>query len=378
MSFTGTPPSSIAISGGTFNNGSYQTQGTPTTSYVKYNLYNSSNVSHGSGYSDIYFSIVSGNLHLTVQDATDNDTVYEPHTFVATGGASSSGVATGQVTAGDDYDLYNQSTFMGTITIPTQLSTGPTVTSITEDTIYVPTDSVAVTDFTLTKNTSSYATSNISLTGPTTMTNSGARGYLYDLVSNVSHDSGVYDFTINSKSFVKFRYNDDWTSSPTSGRSSNSTRILNVLGKIPTTTVLTATGPTLPSNNGADQLFEIIRTNRFIEYGIGTSYNGSYQDAPAERVAFVVDQGTTDIQGYFYYYNSDDLANTYQESTKFVIGAQQTITWAGANTVSSGHNGNLALSVTDWVYNNEPEGDGYGTPTHVSAYTAKGNSRNFW
>ena len=141
---------------------------------------------------------------------------------------------------------------------------------------------------------------------------------------------------------------------------------------------MTATGPTLPSNNGPDQLWNIVRSNWFIEYAIGPSYNGNYPDAPDERVAFVIKQTGTDIVSYFYYYNAASISNTYIESTPVQIGSVQTHTWAVPLTVSSGSFGALELSVTDWVYSAEPEGDGYTPPTYTPAFTAKGVSRNFW
>ena len=108
----------------------------------------------------------------------------------------------------------------------------PTVTSITEDTIFVPSDTVSNTDFTLLKNGSAYANTNITLTGPGVQPPSDARGYTYSLTYN---GTALYSRTIDSKSFHDLYYDDSWTSSPTSSRSTNSSRILAVLGTIPST-----------------------------------------------------------------------------------------------------------------------------------------------
>ena len=120
MSFTATPPNTFSLSGGAFN-GYFQIKQppAPTSSYVKYDLYNT-NGTLANAQNAIYFHIVSGNLRLNVQDAADTDTNYEPYTFSAAG--SSTQVPAGQVTAGNQYDLFNYGTHMGRITVPTELA----------------------------------------------------------------------------------------------------------------------------------------------------------------------------------------------------------------------------------------------------------------
>ena len=143
MSFTATPPNTIALSGGAFS-GYYGVQGTPTTSYVKYKLYNSNGTQYGSGFSAIYFHIVSGNLELNVQDPNDNDTTYEPYTYAAAG--TQNFVASGQVTAGNGYDLFNGGTHMGRITCPTELAVASSTVHRTGT--FVPPATIYCTDTT--------------------------------------------------------------------------------------------------------------------------------------------------------------------------------------------------------------------------------------
>ena len=100
---------------------------------------------------------------------------------------------------------------------------GPTVTSITAGYI-VTDDTVSNTDFTLLKNDSAYANTNISLTAATITLPSDAQvaGYTY----NITYDgTAVYSRTIDSSSYHEFYWDNSWTSSPTSGRSTNSNRI---------------------------------------------------------------------------------------------------------------------------------------------------------
>ena len=168
---------------------------------------------------------------------------------------------------------------------------------------------------------------------------------------STTHDTALYEFTIDSKSYISLIYDDSWTSSATSGRSTNSSRILNVLARIPSTTSMTIT-----NDLAADNLnwYEIKRTTRNFVYAIGSSWDNTYQNAPNERFGFFVTQKNNEIVGLFYYYKKDDVTGTYEESSTFEIGAQQTMTWTTQG---------LTVNLTDWIYEDEPEGDGYTAPS---------------
>jgi hypothetical protein len=209
---------------------------------------------------------------------------------------------------------------------------GPTVSSITADTIFVPSDNVSNTDFTLLKNGSAYANTNISLTGPSAQPPSDARGYTYTLTYT---GTAFYTRTVDSKTYSDFYYDNSWTSSPTSGRSTNSNRILNVIGTIPAGTAITS-DITLVLSSFSD---------RHIHYG---NYD-TILSGPTKQYGFYVTGNASDVVGYFYYYPTGFIGSV-QYSSPFTIGDQATMSFtAGGHTVN----------LIDWIYSNEPEGSGY-------------------
>lgn len=230
-------------------------------------------------------------------------------------------------------------------TKPSSVVSGPTVTSITATTIFVPSDTVSNTDFTLLKNGSAYANTNISLTGPGAQPPSDARGYTYALTYN---GTAIYSRTIDSKSFHDLYYDDSWTSSPTSGRSTNSNRILNIIGTIPNTanfTVPTVVGQTI----GTRTFHDLNRSMRIVlTYPAGSTHTQF-------KCYFHVSEISGDIKGKF---ESHTLGVTvFDESSLFTIGAQQTM--SHTFTINGS---NITISVDDWVYSDQPEGDGYVAP----------------
>lgn len=227
-------------------------------------------------------------------------------------------------------------------------STGPTITSITATKIFVPSDTVSNTDFTLLKDGSAYANTNIAIGVSASNLNgnagpqppSDARGYAYALTYN---GTAWYSRTIDSKSFHSFYYDDSWTSSPNSGRSTNSNRILNVIGTIPTGTAITSDITLVLSDFG----------DRFLHYG---NYD-NILSSPTKQYGFYVTGNASDVVGYFYYYPTG-FVGSVQYSSPFTIGAQETMSFtAGGHTVS----------IIDWIYDNEPEGDGYVAPVTTTS-----------
>jgi hypothetical protein len=229
-------------------------------------------------------------------------------------------------------------------------ASGPTVTSITDDTIFVPSDTVSNTDFTLLKNGSAYANTNISLTGPGPQPPSDARGYAYSLTYN---GTAIYSRTIDSKSFHDLYYDDSWTSSPTSSRSTNTNRILNIIGTIPNTanfTVPTVVGQTI----GTRTFHDLNRSMRIVlTYPAGSTHTQF-------KCYFHVSEISGDIKGKF---ESHTLGVTvFDESSLFTIGAQQTM--SHTFTINGS---NITISVDDWVYSDQPEGDGYVAPVTTTS-----------
>ena len=251
--------------------------------------------------------------------------------------------------------LWNTSTqFLGKFQNPFYDSTwtpGPTVTSITSGYI-VTDDTVSNTDFTLLKNGSAYANTNISLTAATITLPSDATvaGYTYSLTYN---GTALYSRTIDSKSFHDLYYDDSWTSSPTSSRSTNSNRILAVLGTLPITanfTVPTYVGQTI----GTRTFHDLNRSMRVIlTYPAGSTHTQF-------NCYFHVSEINNEIKGKF---QSHTLGVTvFQESPFFTIGAQQTM--SHTFTINGS---NITISVNDWVYSDEPEGDGYVAPVTTTS-----------
>ena len=222
-------------------------------------------------------------------------------------------------------------------------SPGPTVTSITNNTIFVPSDTIAVTDFTLKKDTTAYTatTSNLTLTGPTVY--EGSRFYNYSISLD---ESGVYERTIDSKTYAEFEYDNSWesdVSGAASGRNTNSTRILNVLGSLPSN---------LTVNNVPSGFTKTAHTTRKIIYKKTGANAGSY-----EQYTGYVRGTSNDIKFRWIYFTLSNYTTTVYHEADYSIGAQENIVFAPFGAGVAGQ-----INHTDWVYEDEPEGDGY-TPT---------------
>ena len=353
MSWTTTPSSSISVSGWNYNYNSFRT--TPTTTAARFALHDSGNNTLGNTH-DIEFRIENGNLILDVNPSTSGVSA-NPNAFTHQPplGALSAQVSSAQVNVGDTIKLYTSigGAYNGSFVVSSEFNitqSGPTVTSITADKIFVPSDTVTNTDFTLLKNGSAYANTNISLTGPGPQPPSDARGYTYSLTYN---GTALYSRTIDSKSFHDLEYDDSWTSSPTSSRSTNSSRILAVLGTLPTTanfTVPTVVGQTI----GTRTFHDLNRSMRVIlTYPAGSTQTQFI-------CYFHVSEINNEIKGKFQSHTLGVFV--FDESPFFTIGAQQTM----SHTFTI-NNSNITISVNDWVYSDEPEGDGYVAPVTTTS-----------
>ena len=305
--------------------------------------------------SKLYYSVwISNNWNSPISDNSiyvdtttnvwyDGSTSGSPHTITQTNTGSN-----------DTVSLLQNGTTVFQFLLPdiSTYSSGPTVTSITDDTIFVPSDTVSNTDFTLLKNGSAYANTNISLTGPGAQPPSDARGYTYSLTYDGTAD---YTATIDSKSYGEFFYDDSWTSDVSdaaSNRQTTSNRILNVLSTIPQTATIKSGSNSVTSvfsNNGR----VLTHTYTADLSSISLSANTTIE------IIFFVEQrlinNEQEIVGVFYEKRSaDGLINYWQSSPVYIIGNQATMTRTqylmGVTTT---------FSVTDWVYEEEPEGDGY-------------------
>jgi hypothetical protein len=209
-----------------------------------------------------------------------------------------------------DYIHGSPNRFRFNITNDMLWPTGPTVTSITDDKIFVPSDTVTNTDFTLLKNGSAYANTNISVTLGNFDPVDQPRFYDYSLTYN---GTALYSRTIDSKSFHDLYYDDSWTSSPTSGRSTNSSRILAVLGTLPITanfTVPTVVGQTI----GTRTFHDLNRSMRVIlTYPAGSTHTQFI-------CYFHVSEINNEIKGKFQSHTLD--VTVFDESPFFIIGAQ--------------------------------------------------------
>ena len=239
------------------------------------------------------------------------------------------------------------------------ISSGPTVTSITSAYI-VTNDTVTNTDFTLLKNGSAYANTNISLTAATITLPSDAQvaGYTYTITYN---GTGVYSRTVDSLSHHAFYWDNSWTSSPSSGRNPNSSsnRILNVLATIPSYITI-GTGSDLNGNpNPLTTVFNNV--NRVITYTQTATINGVSNEI---YINFALDQksinGQLEVIGTFY---ESRAVDGYQNvSQDYIIGAQQTMTYTQSLLGDS-----IEYYVSDWVYSDEIEGDGYVAPVTTTS-----------
>lgn len=340
------PPSTYTITGP--SSGGY---------YPDYNIiYDSTRQSgskyyYGLGTSSIFtgytFYYDASNNTWNDDDAGGAASTADPDSFTY----STTTLANGTVVTAHGSTSGNNADFVFTMS---GIVTGPTVSSITEDTIFVPSDTVSNTDFTLLKNGSAYANTNISLTGPGAQPPSDARGYAYSLISTATHETGNYNFTIDSKSITNFHYDDSWTSSPSSSRSPSSDRILNVLAAIPLTTYINGSGAGATNTTR----FPSGRRIRVVTpiYANGVHTENFFLD-------FAVSQkdinGTSEIVGTFYEVKEDANGDnaTFNQSSDYVIGDNATMTYTRTLFGDT-----IVYTVVDWVYSDEPEGDGYFAP----------------
>lgn len=368
--------SSITFTGGTFgptsntsNDYGLDTQQDTSTARFFELRYNGQFVSQGANgpRKGIEFRLETNGDTVIYLESSNNDLT--PYSFDSSSIVNSKVIKSSTVDlSGQGISLYNGSTADIVFNITTDMfwtassgGSGPSVTSINQDTIIVPTDTVTVTDFTLLKDGTSYTptTSNLNLTGPTVA--DGTRLYNYSLTLD---GSGAYSRTIDNKSFTAFHYDGSWesnTSGPASGRGTNSTTVLNVLGAIPPSTVMDF------GNNGSGWSIDI-RTTRHLLYRETLSGSGNY------NIFGIYIQGTSDdVEAVLYYRQERSyvVINSYKET--YSIGKQETMTLSPSTAGNT-----FTVSVDDWVYFTDL-GVAYDHGLdHVSAYTAKGCSRNFW
>lgn len=335
---TWSPPNSISTTG-------EWSQGLFKTSY-----------SHSTRTEYSAFSATNTGNHKLQFDTSDNkwydNTSGEPSSFSKNNGS----VVTDPSTLGtwinntDTMQCYTSGTLRFAFTM-TGWSTGPTVTSITDDTVVTP-DTISNTDFTLLKNGTAYANSNISVTLGTFDPVDTPRFYDYTLTYD---GTAYYHRTIDSKSYEEFYYDDSWTSSPSSGRSNSSTRILNVLSTIPSTAVIKGNG---------NPLTTVFQDNSRVMYhtysatisGVATTiYIHFYSDNKSVN-------GNSEITGQFIETRRTATSRVYYESPTYIIGAQASMTYTqnilGVTTT---------FSVKDWVHSDEIEGDGYPPPVSTTS-----------
>ena len=228
-------------------------------------------------------------------------------------------------------------------------TSGPNVTSITATKVIVPSDTVSNTDFTLLKNGSAYANTNISVTLGNFDPVDENRFYDYGLITTTNHDTGHYKFTIDSKSITNYHYDDSWTSNVSgaaSSRQTTSSRILNVLGTIPSATIING----IPSTG-----YTIDRRQRSIVYVPTTFYVNGVAAIRTIYYGLFISGTTTNIKATLSIYNHVTLDWV---TADFNVGNQQTMTLTS---------GIYSINVTDWVYSDQPEGDGYMAPVSTSS-----------
>lgn len=270
----------------------------------------------------------------------------------------------------------------GVIPTSAPAGSGPTVTSLTYTSgtsgTILTSDTVSVSDWGATKNDSSFtlSSSNFSLTGPTTIPPSDGTGYYWTLTPN---GTAVYKVNIDGKVLDFTYYDTSWLSSASSSRTTNSTRVLNVLSSIPSTSDMykkNYNGSFWLNAFNLNQLTKITHPQH-IYYKISTATSTSGVSL-REHYGFRIRQAGSDIKGYFYVYKyrTDTPYNDmYIESSYFTIGAQEEMSWTVTDSMDtfllSGNQ--YKLSLHDWVYTNHPEGDNYTPPVRRGKV-----SHNFW
>ena len=155
-------------------------------------------------------------------------------------------------------------------------------------------------------------------------------------------------------------YDDSWTSSPSSGRSTNSNRILNVLGTIPVNTSI---------ENGGNSLTSVSSNNaRTLKYTYTEDLSSINLSANTTiDIIFFVEQrlinNAQEIVGVFYEIRTaDSIINFWSASSAYIIGNQETMSYT-QNLMGVA----TTFSVQDWIYSDQPEGDGYVAPVSTTS-----------
>lgn len=230
---------------------------------------------------------------------------------------------------------------------------GPTVTSHTEG-IVITNDTITSSDFTWLKNGTAYSPTNMTLISSNTIGTNNDTGYIYDFNKN---GTGLYTTTIDSKAVHTLYYDSSWTIGNVSGiaslRNTTSTRVLNILGKMPSYVNFN-----LSTNwNIGTRTFH--NNNRYMKMNL--SKLGSNASPTTDlNVYFIVSENASNIRGQFAGYSYPDLE--YYVSPYFIIGAQQTM--SHTFTIDGT---DQQIDVPDWIYEAEPEGDGYVAPVTTAS-----------
>ena len=235
-------------------------------------------------------------------------------------------------------------------TVASWISSGPTVTSHTDSAIVTTsTDTSAIgSAFTFFKNGSSYSPSNLSLEASNTIGTNNDTGYIYDFNKT---DTAMYTATIDSKSVDYFSYNDSWTSDVSgaaAGRNTTSTRILHVLGKIPTDTIMSWDGST-------SLVKDTVSSDRYIRWY--SSNGGATGTDRNQNFGLYVTGNSNDVVAIFFYY-PEGFGSNITYSSPFSVGNQATMSYTA---------GNRTVTVQDWVYSDEVEGSNYTAPVSTAS-----------
>lgn len=412
--FTGTPPSVISITAGGWSGGSaqYDLQSSTTTE-ARYNL------APWPGDYDIVFSIdqSTGDLVLDVQDPNDTQQQYDPYKFsIGASSAHTSGVASGPVQAGDTIRLWTSSAEQARIVVHANLAvtgwssgggssnvtvTGITwlsnqqqysdgVTTIIPDGEFVTNDTITASDCTLYKDFQSYANSNITIVN--------------DKFQITKSGTGMYSISVGGYSDTLSYVDESWLAtigSNSSSRTTNSTRIRDILAKIPDdikfhrligvyspidTGVAQARGPyTLYWKQFDDLGWTKSKTDTSISYRfkyLNTNPNNTsawYTDPYTETHMFEVREMSGEIKCRFTRYkwfndlslNNGNPAAHVLHSSWMEVGANSWKQWVWSYDAGETRHGvsnydpwlvdeRFWVKVSDWVYYEEPEGDDEG------------------
>ena len=245
---------------------------------------------------------------------------------------------------------------VGVFTNPFYVASGPTVTShywvdLTSNAVVKTSDTIQYSDFTFLKGYNSFSPSPFA---PVAL--SDGSGYVYDYQETTTD---FYTATIDSQSVTHFFYDSSWTSTPQSynGRTANSTRILNVLGTIPNTANFN-----ISNNTWTNTARQFGNNSRNMYFNLNKI---SAPSSPTTKifVVFYVYGNQNDIKAKFVGLTYEGSVLTGKQSgTELEVGAQQTMshtfTTDGTDTI---------VSVADWIYSAEPEGDGYVAPVSTTS-----------